>query len=125
MTTTTTTIPSGLLDTDTLTLRQLTAILQPELQTLDEDLEYLALWPAPPPGDGPDRADEPIGRYHWLACYPVTGGSEGHYVHVDRLYRVRPFDTELAREPLFMVKTFGRFDAACRLAAHLGRRLGA
>jgi hypothetical protein len=22
-------------------------------------------------------------RYRWIACYAVTGGSEGHYIHVD------------------------------------------
>lgn len=22
-------------------------------------------------------------NYHWLACYAVTGGNEGHYIHVD------------------------------------------
>jgi hypothetical protein len=21
--------------------------------------------------------------WHWIACYPVTGGSEGHYMHID------------------------------------------
>ena len=24
-------------------------------------------------------------RYRFLACYPVTGGNEGHYIHVDVL----------------------------------------
>src|SRR5262249_40066126 len=37
---------------------------------------------------GPDRLDRNGGErvpkdWRWLACYPVTGGSEGHYVHVE------------------------------------------
>ncbi|MHB8971255.1 MAG: hypothetical protein ACYC4N_12480 [Pirellulaceae bacterium] len=24
-----------------------------------------------------------VENHRWIACYPVTGGSEGHYVHVD------------------------------------------
>ena len=24
--------------------------------------------------------------YRWIACYAVTGGSEGHYIHVDLIH---------------------------------------
>lgn len=27
-----------------------------------------------------------VERHRWIACYAVTGGSEGHYVHVDLVY---------------------------------------
>jgi hypothetical protein len=34
-----------------------------------------------------DSPDQPfcmlLESYRWIACYVVTGGSEGHYVHVD------------------------------------------
>jgi len=30
-----------------------------------------------------DVGAQPIPAWRWVACYAVTGGSEGHYVHVD------------------------------------------
>ena len=34
-----------------------------------------------------NMAEQPFWKlvesYRWIACHPVTGGSEGHYVHVD------------------------------------------
>jgi hypothetical protein len=38
-------------------------------------------------------------EYHWLACYYVTGGSEGYYFHVDLI------DADGKREMLFLGKT--------------------
>ena len=43
--------------------------------------------------------------YRWIACYPVTGGSEGHYIHVDL---VHGYDQDWAGKVLhlFTGKTF-------------------
>lgn len=110
------------LDTDRLTIRQLYATLRPEVERLDDGHEYFSLAPLLT-YDDQGRVDRPIGRCRWLACYAVTGGSEGHYVHVDRLW----VDDALAlqREALFLSKTFGGYETACKIAAHLGARLGA
>ena len=29
------------------------------------------------------KADQEFPEYHWICCYPVTGSSEGHYMHID------------------------------------------
>jgi hypothetical protein len=64
----------------------------------------------------------PDGR---IACYAVTGGSEGHYVHVD----VISSDTATgdASQPgtVLLAKTFDGFDAAHAFAGQLARILGA
>lgn len=57
-------------------------------------------------------------RYRFLACYPVTGGSEGHYVHVDVLKDGKHI-------PVFLGKTFKGMDFACTVAAACARHLGA
>lgn len=56
--------------------------------------------------------------YNWIACYAVTGGSEGHYVHVDII-------KEDKRTLLYLAKTFRGYDHACEIAAHLGKMLNA
>lgn len=60
-------------------------------------------------------------RYHWIAVFPVTGGSEGHYVHVDLLWQR---DHREGRIPLFLLKTFGGHAEAVSLAGLLARVLG-
>lgn len=105
----------------TLPLRQLRAALLPELEALDPSIEYFSV-----SLDWKDaRGDQPIGRYRWIACYAVTGGSEGHYVHVDRVYLAHEYDREFTHEAIFLYKTFGGWEAACQVAAYLGERLGA
>lgn len=69
----------------------------------------------------PGRRNQPIGRYRWIACYAVTGGNEGHYVHVDRIWDVEHEGRHL--ENLITIKTFGGYDEACLIAAYVGRRL--
>jgi hypothetical protein len=113
----------GLLDTDRLTLRELGQALEPEIQQLDEALEYFSV-SVLARHDNPGRLDQPIGPYWWIACYAVTGTSEGHYVHVDRIWS-EPYGRAEHREPLFLVKTFSGYGRACAIAAHLGARLGA
>ncbi len=56
-------------------------------------------------------------EYTWLACYPVTGGSEGHYVHVDVIYR------DNSRRLLFLVKTFKGIEHAWKIAQRAGELL--
>jgi hypothetical protein len=60
-------------------------------------------------------------RYRWIAVYPVTGASEGHYVHVDLLWED---GWTQGRIPLFLAKTFGGMQAAVQIAGMLARVLG-
>lgn len=57
-------------------------------------------------------------RYRWIAVFPVTGGNEGHYVHIEVL-----FDEK--RTLIGTCKTFQGWDHACQLAAVAGKILGA
>jgi hypothetical protein len=114
------------LDTDRLTLGELRTILEPEIVALADGFEYFTPSLTLEPNETrASRVAQPIGRYRWIACYAVTGGSEGHYIHVDRLYLKGPYDRDFTREPLFLAKTFGGYAQACAIAAHLGARLGA
>jgi len=54
----------------------------------------------------------------WIACYAVTGTSEGHYVHVEVL-------AEGGRHALFLGKTFQGQQSACCAASLLAMLLGA
>ena len=63
-------------------------------------------------------------RYRWIAVFPVTGGNEGHYVHVEIIY-----DTDEYREGhntacLFLCKTFNGLDSAIAISAALCKALG-
>jgi hypothetical protein len=60
-------------------------------------------------------------RYRWIAVFPVTGGNEGHYVHIDLVWQE---DYREGRISLFLLKTFGGHDAAVKLAGLLARVLG-
>ncbi|SMB96849.1 hypothetical protein SAMN00808754_1687 [Thermanaeromonas toyohensis ToBE] len=69
------------------------------------------------------RLDAEFPRYLVLACYPVTGRSEGHYVHVDAFVEgdsgvIRPV-------PVFLGKTFRGFEFAAAAANACARHLGA
>jgi len=55
----------------------------------------------------------------WIACYAVTGGSEGHYVHVDLI------GSEEARKLVFLCKTFEGMDHAYKIAQRCAELLGA
>ncbi len=58
----------------------------------------------------------------WIAVFPVTGGSEGHYVHVEAIYRDEkdPFGR---RELLFLGKTFRGMSHAWNMCKRLGELL--
>jgi hypothetical protein len=60
-------------------------------------------------------------RYRWIQVYPVTGSSEGHYIHVDLFWQK---DYHEGRVPLFLLKTFGGHAEAVMLAGLLARVLG-
>jgi len=62
-------------------------------------------------------------HYRWIACFAVTGGSEGHYVHAD-LIGTKKCHTEDARLNLWLGKTFCGMEAACRVAFLLTHLLG-
>lgn len=55
--------------------------------------------------------------YHRIACFAVTGGSEGHYVHVDVI------DNNQHIENLLLAKTFLGHDHANLLASELSKLL--
>lgn len=55
----------------------------------------------------------------WIACYAVTGGSEGHYIHVDVIY------TDQRRDMAFMGKTFQGMAHAQAIANRCAELLGA
>lgn len=60
-------------------------------------------------------------RYRWISVFPVTGGNEGHYVHVDLIWQS---DYREGRVPLFLAKTFQGHAHAVKLAGTLARVLG-
>jgi len=55
----------------------------------------------------------------WIACYAVTGASEGHYVHVDLIYH------DNSRQLVFLGKTFQGMQHAQAIAAKCAEELGA
>ena len=54
----------------------------------------------------------------WVACYAVTGGSEGHYIHIDAI-----FDGQ--RQMIFLGKTFQGMQHAQKIANLCANLLGA
>jgi len=55
----------------------------------------------------------------WIACYVVTGGSEGHYIHVDVIH------SDQTRDLAFIGKTFMGATRAHEIAAACASLLGA
>ena len=51
---------------------------------------------------------------HWIAVFPITGGSEGHYIHVEAIAR------DGSRQLLYLGKTFKGMDHAWQIARKLG-----
>jgi len=56
------------------------------------------------------------GSYRWIACFAVTGGSEGHYIHIDA---VSGYDGDNAGVCLHLLtgKTFLGLDHAIKIAS--------
>lgn len=96
---------------------------RPAGQVLDEvrtklgkaGYDYLAL-------GGSFRFDEEIPEHHSVACYVVTGGSEGHYVHVDIMV---PNGRGLVARNLMLLKTFEGDRKAWGHARKIANLLGA
>jgi hypothetical protein len=63
--------------------------------------------------------------YRWIACFAVTGASEGHYIHVDLIGTQGPHDAADARLNLFLGKTLDGMERACEIATLLAHLLGA
>ena len=53
--------------------------------------------------------------YRWIACYAVTGGSEGHYVHIDLIHG---YDQDWTGKALHLItgKTFLGLAHALKIA---------
>ena len=106
------------------TLREITEILRKEIEQLD-GVEYFGLCPEVSVLVT-SLADQPLDwtdQYRWLACYAVTGGSEGWYIHVELIHPTRIGVAN--RQSLMMGKTFSGYDVAARLAGYIGARLQA
>ncbi|MFI5342433.1 MAG: hypothetical protein ACHQ7N_21690 [Candidatus Methylomirabilales bacterium] len=95
------------------TLRQVYEYLRTGLGTLID--EYFSICPEPAPPAGPD-APWPL-RTRWIAVFPVTGGSEGSYIHVEAIHQ------DGHRELLFLAKTFRGMSHAWAIAQRLGELL--
>jgi hypothetical protein len=77
-------------------------------------------------GEKDERPIRP--RYRWAAIFPVTGGSEGHYLHLIAIYQ-RDADGNYLRaneyREIGIIKVFGGWDAAAELAGIVGRWIDA
>lgn len=66
--------------------------------------------------------------YRWAIVYPVTGGSEGHYLHLVVIYqrdeKGQPLSANDYHE-IGLIKIFGGWDAAAELAGRIGRWIDA
>lgn len=61
-----------------------------------------------------DIAESDFPEWHWIACYAVVGGSEGHYVHVDAI-------SSKGLQHIFTAKTFEGFEHALEVSNMLAR----
>lgn len=97
-------------------LRELNAKLEVEGMLPDEYGFGASFSPTPPH----DRITaEPWPEWRWIAVYAVTGGSEGHYIHIDAIGR------EGQRTSIALAKTFEGWERAGAIAGAAGRLLGA
>ena len=61
----------------------------------------------------------------WFACYVVTGGSEGHYIHIDAASKYSLPDCTGTTLHLITGKTFLGMKHAQKIAARCAELLGA
>lgn len=56
-----------------------------------------------------------VENHRWIACYAVTGGSEGHYIHIDLIHG---YDQDWSGKALHVItgKTFLGLGHAQRIA---------
>ena len=97
--------------------------------TCGEDMEgfideYFSLSKDYPRGAG----DKPIRPFWRVACFAVTGGSEGHYIHVGAYGSDKPSwestDKDALYEDWFIGKTFRGMGHAYRIAHRCAELLG-
>lgn len=70
-----------------------------------------------------ETENHPIGPFRFIACYAVTGGSEGHYVHIEFI-RDGDRDNHHKIDVLAIGKTFRGWDHAWAMAKECARLLG-
>ncbi len=102
-----------ILETRPKTIGQVYAYLRTQLGDLID--EYFSICTDSTPATG-NTDPWPLDS-RWIAVYPVTGNSEGHYVHVDS---IAPDGT---RRLLYLAKTFRGMAHAWRIAQRLGELL--
>lgn len=66
----------------------------------------------------------PWPEYRRIAVFPVTGNSEGHYIHIEIISPERKDGTHTV-ECIGLAKTFRGWDHACRIAGAAARLLQA
>ncbi|MEW6041646.1 MAG: hypothetical protein AB1633_09005 [Elusimicrobiota bacterium] len=71
-----------------------------------------------------DNGKNPFPDYSRIACFPVTGDSEGHNIHVDVIAYNEELKTTVT-QPVFLGKTFQGIDFACKVANACAKHLGA
>lgn len=92
-------------------------------EALEEKIEYFQI-SSSTQSLGANRHREITPKlFKWTACYAVTGGSEGHYIHVDLI--LDSPDSYRQVYPLFTGKTFSGIAAAWEIAAFCAEELGA
>jgi len=62
-------------------------------------------------------------NFRWVACYAVTGGSEGHYIHISWIHQ-NCFSPN-TEEFFILGKTFEGMEFAQKVAAFCAKMLGA
>ena len=91
-----------------------TALEAEKLVDEAEENAYFSVSPLVP--EGAFDSPFPTG-YVFVACYAVTGTTDGHYVHVDLLYPGPASDTHpLRSHTMFVGKTFKGMEHARRMA---------
>ncbi len=119
------------IELDDLSPAELCRRLRIRIEALDREtdsrysLDYVSAYPL----SEYEKQKRPIRfGYRWVIVWPVTGGSEGHYIHVEAVYQYDEQHNPLPENqhvPLAMIKIFGGWEAAADLAGKIGRWLGA
>jgi len=94
------------------TLKDVAMDLNAGLKTVGIDMDDHGMYPWSINGADTDT----IPPHKWIACFAVTGGSEGHYIHVEALLGEH-------RMPLFLGKTFQGMDHALAIASACAKLL--
>ena len=63
--------------------------------------------------------------YRWVSVFPVTGSSEGHYLHVEIISQAKQAGENGPRDLVFLGKTFMGWDYVWRQAKRVAELLEA